>query len=298
MWSALLVVASYVAVAVLGGWGFFRRYRVVGPPLGVVNLADVAIMLAFIVVVPYLFLTLPLWAVALVFGVAVLSALYSTLVPMLRWRGATTLASLGLVGADVALAFRLGVTAPAFLAVNDTVLVLVVVGATNLWARSGMKARDVSILAAALAIYDLIVSWQFPVMVTLLDRFSQLPLFPMIAWPIGAGEAAHAGSGAVLSQILGVGLGDVLLATVFPLTMRKAFGRAAGLAAMALTLATVVGALVLLSAGLVTTGIPVMSFLGPLMVAQYAYWRRTRGGERTVAQYLRAEPRGSTPEPT
>jgi hypothetical protein len=41
-----------------------------------------------------------------------------------------------------------------------------------------------------------------------------------------------------------------------------------------------------------------MSFLGPLMVAQYAYWRRTRGGERTVAQYLRAEPRGSTPEPT
>jgi hypothetical protein len=207
MWSALLVVASYVAVAMLGGWGFFRRYRVVGPPLGVVNLADVAIMLAFIVVVPYLFLTLPLWAVALVFGVAVLSALYSTLVPM-------------------------------------------------------------------------------------------LPLFPMIAWPIGAEGAAHAGSGAVLSRILGVGLGDVLLATVFPLTMRKAFGRAAGLVAMAVTLVAVVGALVLLSAGLVTTGIPLMSFLGPLMVAQYAYWRRTRGGERTVAQYLQAEPWHGTPEPT
>jgi hypothetical protein len=264
----------------------------------VVNLADVAIMLAFIVVVPYLFLLLPLWAVALVFGVAVLSALYSTLVPMLRWRGATTLVSLGLVGADVALAFRLGVTAPAFLAINDAVLVLVVVGATNLWARSGMKARDVAILAGALAVYDLIVSWQFPVMVTLLERFSQLPLFPMVAWPIGAGGAVPAGSGGVLSRILGVGLGDVLLATVFPLAMRKAFGRAAGLVAMAVTLVAVVAALVLLSAGLVTIGIPLMSFLGPLMVAQYVYWRRTRSGERTVAQYLQAEPWRGTPEPS
>ena len=33
----------------------------------------------------------------------------------------------------------------------------------------------------------------------------------------------------------------------------------------------------------------VMVVLGPLMIAQYTYWRRC-GPERTTVQYLRAEP--------
>ena len=36
------------------------------------------------------------------------------------------------------------------------------------------------------------------------------------------------------------GLGDVLLATVFPLVMRKAYGRLAGLLAMSLALLAIV----------------------------------------------------------
>ena len=35
---------------------------------------------------------------------------------------------------------------------------------------------------------------------------------------------------------------------------------------------------------------PVMVVLGPLMVLQYAYWRRRRGVERTTWQYLQVEP--------
>jgi hypothetical protein len=290
MGGALLVVTAYVALTVLAGWAYFRRYRVVRPPLGVVSLTDVAIMLTFIVLVPYLYLTLPLWAVAVVFGLAVLNAIYLTLLPLLRWRWPAASVCFGLVGADVALAVGQGVTSEAFLLVNDIILALVVVGAANLWAQSGMKARDVTILGAALAVYDVIATWQLPVMVDLLNRLSQLPLFPMIAWPIGPGEVPGAGSGDVLSHILGVGLGDILLATVFPLTMRKAFGRSAGLMAVAVTLATVVGALIALEARLVTTGIPVMTFLGPLMIVQYAYWLRARQGERTTWQYLQAEP--------
>jgi hypothetical protein len=34
---------------------------------------------------------------------------------------------------------------------------------------------------------------------------------------------------------------------------------------------------------------PVMVILGPLMVAQYLYWRRRHGPERTTRQYRLAE---------
>jgi hypothetical protein len=290
MWGALLVVVGFAALSLLAGWGYFRRYRVTRPAFGVIRLTDVAIMLTFIVLVPYLYLTLPLWAVSGLLGVGVLSAAYLTLQPLLRGRWAAALLCLGLVGADVALAVGQGVTGTAFLLVNNAILVLVVVGAANLWAQSGMKARDAAVLGGALAVYDTIATWQFPVMARLLDRLLQLPLFPLIAWPVRPGTIPGAGSAGVLPQLLGVGLGDILVATVFALTMRKAFGRPAGLVAVAVALATVVGALSLLSSGLVTTAIPVMTFLGPLMIVQYAYWRRARHSERTTWQYLQAEP--------
>jgi hypothetical protein len=53
------------------------------------------------------------------------------------------------------------------------------------------------------------------------------------------------------------------------------------------TIAAILAFLVLAEAEM---ALPVMTGLGPLMVLQYAYWRRKRGQERTTWQYLRAEP--------
>jgi hypothetical protein len=103
-----------------------------------------------------------------------------------------------------------------------------------------------------------------------------------VAWPAGPGGG------------LGIGLGDLLLATVGPLALRKAFGRRAGLTAAALAVATLAALLALLDLGLVRTTIPAMVALGPLTVAQYLGWRR-RGRERTTWEYLQAEP--LTPAP-
>jgi hypothetical protein len=36
--------------------------------------------------------------------------------------------------------------------------------------------------------------------------------------------------------------------------------------------------------------LPAMIVLGPLMVAQYLFWERRLGGERTTWQYQQAEP--------
>jgi hypothetical protein len=48
--------------------------------------------------------------------------------------------------------------------------------------------------------------------------------------------------------------------------------------------------LVLLSAQIITVSIPVLGVLGPIIVAQYWYWRRSAGAERTTGEYLQAEP--------
>src|SRR5438270_7326187 len=123
-------------------------------------------------------------------------------------------------------------------------------------------------------VYDFVATSQLPLMGDLFARLDGLPFTPRLAWPVG-------GDG-----WLAIGLGDLLLATVFPLVMRKAFGRSAGLLAMVLGLGAI-GALLALP---LATIFPVMVVLGPLMLAQYVYWSRRYRVERTTWQYLQAEP--------
>jgi hypothetical protein len=99
----------------------------------------------------------------------------------------------------------------------------------------------------------------------------------MVAWPSGD------------NHWLGGGLGDLLLVTVFPLVMRKAFGRSAGLTAIVLGLATLTAMLLLLDLRVVRITVPAMVVLGPLMVVQYLFWSRRCGSERTTSGYQRAE---------
>ena len=105
----------------------------------------------------------------------------------------------------------------------------------------------------------------------------------MLAWPVGGGGW------------LGIGLGDLLLATVGPLVFRKAFGRTAGVVAIVrrARLRSRLRAARRTAGGLLAGTFPVMVVLGPLLVGQYVYWtaparrgaddRRLPGG-RAVAR--------------
>jgi hypothetical protein len=280
---AYWVVLGHAAAAVLLGHAFFRRYRVPRPPVGVFDLGDVALLLAAVVLAPLLYLALPRWAAAGLLGLGVLGALLVVLEPVLgaaRPAWATRLAwpvALAFLGTDVAAALHPAAPATAALAVNNVVLVLAVVGVTNLWAQSGLKARDAAVLAGTLALYDVVATAWLPLTDALLGRLAGLPFAPLVAWPGGPGGG------------LGIGLGDLLLATVVPLALRKAYGRRAGRVAAALAVATLAGLLALLDLGLVRATIPAMVVLGPLTVAQYLVWHR-RGRERTTWEYLQAEP--------
>jgi len=277
--ASLFVVYAFALVTAVGGWMYFRRLRVSRPPIGVVNLRDAIILIAVLVLMPYLYLSLPLVVISALLVIVVLSALHLTLEPVLSHPGLLWAVCLGLVGADIALAVTGGVTNSPFLLVNNVILAFVVIGAANLWAQSGMKAREVAILAGVLAVYDVIATWHLTVMTDVFTRLSQLPLVPVMAWGLSDSQTS-----------LRLGLGDLLLLTVAPLVLRKAFGRRAGLVALGSGLLLFAALLTLLTTRVVTVSIPVMALLGPLIIGQYWYWRRSQGPERTTREYLRVEP--------
>ena len=161
-------------------------------------------------------------------------------------------------------------------------LTLLLVGATRQSVGS-TEARqcghvDLVMLGLALMVYDYVATWQFHTMSDLFERLAQLPMVPMVAWRAGA------------ATWMGLGLGDILLATVFPLVMRKAFSRTAGLVAMMLGLVAIAVILALpLIWGVEASVFPVMIVLGPLMLVQYLFWQR-RCEERTTWQYHAAAP--------
>ncbi len=268
-----LVVLGCAACTLMVSWAYFRRYRVSRPPIGVFNLQDITVMIPLLILVPVLYLLLPLWLTAALWLLVTLSLLAFTWEPLVRAHWATWLLAVTLLLVDSGAAFFWGTRHNAFFAINNTVLLVLVVGMTNLWAQSGMKARDTALLGILLAVYDFISTAQLPLMDDLLARLSALPLAPLMAW-----SSDH--------TLPSLGLGDLLLAGVFPLVMRKAFGRPAGLVALGLTLATI-GTLLALP---VQGEFPLMVVLGPLMGLQYLLWRRRRGQERTTWHYLLEEP--------
>ena len=270
-------VLGLTMAAVLLGWTYFRRYRIARPPLGVMDRGDVLFVLVAVVIVPFLYLSLPTLVVGGLLAVGTLSAIGTALEPVVRAGLAWALA-LALVLADIGLAWRAGTTSRAFLAVNDGILLLLVVGVTNLWAQGGLRARDLALLAGALTLYDAMATAWLPLTTDLVTRLAGMPFLPMVAWPI-AGE-----------QWLGIGLGDLLLASVGPLVLRKAYGRTAGYVAIGIAVAAVAVVLAVAAWDLVAGILPTMVVLGPLLVAQYAYWQRRRGAERTTDQYLHDEP--------
>lgn len=274
---AFFVVVGFAVVAVLLTWWYFRRIRISRPPIGVLNIRDVALMILLIVLVPYLYLAVPPWLAATLLGLGLFSILQVTLESLLPGRWLSWIATLVLLSADVMAALLFGARSAQLLLANNIVLTIGIIGAANLWAQSGMRARDAAVLAAALTVYDFVATSVLSVMNDLVDRQTVLPFAPLLAWP------------SVNNEWLGIGLGDLLLVAVFPLVMRKAFGRTAGVFALVVGLATLSMMLLLLDLRVVRITIPAMVALGPLMVVQYVFWTRRLGTERTTWQYQQVE---------
>jgi hypothetical protein len=280
-----IVLGGLPLGTMLLGWVYFGRWQVARPPIGTFNLGDVLVTLGCVVAVPLLYLAAPGWFVTLLLALGALSAVYVALEPLLSRRWFCWLVLATLVAAET-LALRVsGPASPAYFLVNNIVVICGVVGVSNLWAQSGLKARDAAILGAALTIYDVTATAYLPLMSELFEHLVGLPFAPV------AGTAGADGTW------VGIGLGDLVMSTVFPLVMRKGYGHRAGWMALASGGLLIGGILV----GGTLSGIgifPVMAVLGPAIVAEYLWWARRRGPERTMCQYAAVAPaRSKQPEP-
>src|SRR5260370_23477701 len=130
--SALYVVVAYATGGVLLAWFYFRRFRVTRPPIGVFNLRDVALMIGAIVLVPYLYLAVPVWLVATLLGLGMLTILQVTFENVLPGRWMAWAVAVVLLGADVGTPLIFGAPSTPFALVNNTVLTIAITGAANL----------------------------------------------------------------------------------------------------------------------------------------------------------------------
>jgi len=271
---APLVLFGAVIVTLSMAWLYFRRYAIARPPLGVLNRTDVLILLVLTVAFTFLDVILPSWLTVALIGLGALSVLSVTLEPVIRSALPRWGIVLGTLVLEVGGRVWLAPNPLARYALNDIVVALTAVGAANLWVQSGLKASDAALFGAGLAVYDAITT-HLPATAGLYLRLVGEPFAPMLVW------ATH-GDG-----WLGLGLGDLLVATLFVLVLRKAYGRLAAGVAVGVNLLAL--GVLLAPSGIVDphAPFPVMVVLGPLMILQYGCWRWRRGKERTMGAYLR-----------
>ncbi|MEU1289743.1 hypothetical protein [Kitasatospora sp. NPDC005856] len=278
--AALAALSAAVAAELALAARYLARVRMPRPPVGVYTGGDVAVLCAGVVLAPLLYAALPGAAVSAVFGLVGCLAVQFTLAPLLAgtrlrpgpWSWAAALTAT----AATALAALTGHPGAAR-AGSDLMIAVAVVGVANLWAQSGLRSAHTAALAAVLTGYDLAATTLTDTTTRFFAQVQDRPFAPLLALTGGP-------------QPVAVGLGDLLLLVLYPLVAAKAHGRTAAVTAALTGLLTTSAVSACFAAGWLTTGFPLLTALGPLIVAQHLYWRRRHGGERTTAQWRAGHP--------
>ncbi|MFL6144226.1 MAG: hypothetical protein ACJ72N_20470 [Labedaea sp.] len=266
-----LLLYAATAVILLAAWLYFRRVRVDRPPVGVFNLRDVIFTFVVLIIIPPLYLDLPTWLVASILVVMATGLSYLTTRPMVGGRIAIAVAG-GLAISEVTLTLGGYGQSAGFVILNDLAVGLLVVGVCNIWAQSGVRAREIVVFASAVAVFDLVAVWLMPLMLEFFTQVRALPFAPMLA--VGTGADAVV-----------IGMGDLLFVVLWPLVAAKAFGRGAGLLAAGGTLGCVLALGIAFTANVFTVALPAMVFIAPVVLVQYLLFRRRYRVERTTGEY-------------
>lgn len=267
------VVCAGAVLAVLAALVFFQNVRLQRPAIGTFNGRDIIVLFVFIVTLPVLYLAVPhavLTGFLILTFTSALAIGYRPVVP----RAALWPAIAGLLATDMALAAIMGQSVglwQAYWIVNSTLMMLAVAAVSNLYIQGGMKLAHVAWFALGLAVYDPLFSFVFPITDQLAGRFAGFALDPSMGFRFGP-------------HIQNIGIGDLLVFTLFVLAAYRGYGRRA--AAISATAVVAVGgimpiALPSLVSGLNTEGgfvIPVQTFFGPAAFLLYL-WFRHRGAE-------------------
>jgi hypothetical protein len=294
----VLVVA--VSLISFGALFYFRRVRMERPPIGTFNGRDIVVLLVFIITLPFLYGYLPLWLITGILVVTFTSSLYLGYKPVLG--PARTWLGIGLlIGLNVWTSHHLmGTTAgwQLWWAELSLLVGLGAVAVANLYVQGGMKLQYVAWLALALALYDIIFATVLPLTDKLIAGYLAHPLDPLMGMRFGIDN-------------YGVGLGDLLVYSLFIVAAYKAYGvKAARIAfGVILVFGAFVTAFIPLTLNFLDQEldllVPSQALFGPAAFLCYLWFKRRYGPERTMAEYLAstdtteraAAPVRLTPEP-
>jgi hypothetical protein len=276
------VDCAYALAVPLGAVLYFRKVRVPRPPVGTFNGRDIAVMMGFVLAIPFLYLALPGAALPAVLCLVLAGGLtvgYQPVVSrtLLRWS-----AILVLLGADLTSRLILGGDSPVYWLANSCVVGLIVVSATNLNVQGGMRLRNIAWFVLLLGAYDLTFATVLPLTQELADAVQGYPFAPSAGLRVGD-------LGAV------IGMGDLLAYSLYTTAAYKAYG-GAGLRT-ALPLVVVFGALAPAVAppfigwltGHTPSLVPAQVLFAPAAFLGFLALRR-RGPERRMREYLAPRP--------
>ncbi|HZN73019.1 MAG TPA: hypothetical protein VFC00_15220 [Micromonosporaceae bacterium] len=278
MLQSYTIAMTFVLATLFGAQSYLQHVAASRPPVGVFNRSDVYALLFGVVVMPFAYLAIPAPVAVPVFGLVIVAIVAVSLGPVFGHSGLAWLAALALGAADLGLAAVAGARSPAQLVVNGVLLCVAIVGIANMWVQSGMRARHLMVVAIALTVYDTVATALFPITFNLFTHLGAGPFAPFLAW-------WHLEHGVI------IGLGDLLVATLFVIVVDKGYGTRAAMTALAIVGVTI-GIMSALAVTDTVRGVaPSMWVLGPVIVAYLYYLSRKGRTERTVEQYREAVPR-------
>jgi hypothetical protein len=285
------VIMTGALIVCAGALAYFRRVRMERPPVGTFNARDVVILLIFIGVLPFVYGWLPVTVVTVVLCITFASALYIGYRPLLGSAGIWVAIGL-LFGLNIwSSHYIMGTIAgwDVWYGEQSLAVALGAIAVCNLYIQGGMKLRHIAWLALGLAFYDILFASYYPLTGELLARYITHPLTPVMGMRFGDVDYA-------------VGLGDMLVYSLFFVACYKAYGKRA--AAIAACIITVMGGFATaflpflfdLENANLDTLIPAQSLFGPAAFVAYLWMKRHYGRERTMAEYL-ASQSGATATP-
>ena len=275
------VILTGVTLVSVGALVYFRRVRMERPPVGTFNGRDIVILLAFIVTLPFLYALLPNWLITCLLVITFASSLFIGYRPLLGATGAWLGSGL-LIGLNIWTSHHLMGTTGGWQLWWAELSVLVGLGSiavANLYVQGGMKLRYVAWLSLGLAVYDIVFATVLPLTDKLVAGYLANPLDPLLGMRFGIDN-------------YGVGLGDLLIYSLFLTASYKAYGARA--ARIAFGLIVVVGAGVTAFVPFLLNFldtqldllVPSQAFFGPAAFLCYLWMRRRYGRERTMGEYL------------
>jgi hypothetical protein len=288
MWEQSLtlfgVITTGTIVVCSGALAYFRRVRMDRPPVGTFNARDVVILLVFIGILPFVYGWLPDPLVTCLLAVTFASALYIGYRPLLGSAGIWL--GIGLLfGFNIWSSHHVLGTIPGWqlwYSEQSIMVALSAIAVCNLYLQGGMKLRHVAWLSLGLAGYDILFASYYPLTGRLIARYITHPLTPVVGMRFGEVDYA-------------VGLGDLLVYSLFFVAAYKAYGAQA--ARIAAAVIVVMGGfatafipfLFNLSNANLDILIPAQSLFGPVAFLTYLWMKRHYGRERTMAEYLASQ---------